>query len=100
MATGEVEQDARAGIGTMDARQAWGALVAHAKLVCQAREVVSPLRALVTALPLAKRAAALLLRSAARSAVLVAPRQGGLEKPAVLRLFVPIRTTLEEVGGL
>ena len=30
MATGEVEQDARAGIGTMDARQAWGALVAHA----------------------------------------------------------------------
>ena len=30
MATGEVKQDARAGIGTMDARQAWGALVAHA----------------------------------------------------------------------
>ena len=30
MAIGEVEQDARAGIGTMDARQAWGALVAHA----------------------------------------------------------------------
>ena len=32
MATGEVEQDARAGIGTMDARQAWGALVAHATM--------------------------------------------------------------------
>ena len=30
MAIGEVEQDARAGIGTIDARQAWGALVAHA----------------------------------------------------------------------
>ena len=30
MATGEVEQDARAGIGTVDARQAWGALIAHA----------------------------------------------------------------------
>jgi hypothetical protein len=32
MATGEVEQDARAGIGTMDARQAWGALVTHATM--------------------------------------------------------------------
>ena len=32
MATGEVEQDARAGIGTMDARQAWGALIAHATM--------------------------------------------------------------------